>query len=62
MQAETLVSDSDEVLPAILCFSGRTGELAPTLRVRGLPATLSPHGDVPLTEAVELRVANSRPR
>eukprot|EP00965_Chrysotila_dentata_P037795 1257002-Pleurochrysis_carterae.AAC.1 len=37
-------------------------ELVPTLRVRGLPATLSPHGDDPLAEAVELRVAGSRPR
>eukprot|EP00965_Chrysotila_dentata_P179663 5932856-Pleurochrysis_carterae.AAC.1 len=61
VRAETLLAESGEAMPAILCFGGRAGELAPTLRVRGLPATLAPHGDVPMTEAVELRVAGSRP-
>eukprot|EP00965_Chrysotila_dentata_P019445 646497-Pleurochrysis_carterae.AAC.1 len=62
VRAETLLSDSDGVLPAVLCFGGRTGELGRTLRVLGLPATLSPHGDTPLAEAVELRAAGSHPR
>eukprot|EP00965_Chrysotila_dentata_P098788 3266576-Pleurochrysis_carterae.AAC.1 len=61
VRAETLVSDILQALPAILCYGGRAGELAPTLRVQGLPATLSPHDDAPLAEAVELRVAGSRP-
>eukprot|EP00965_Chrysotila_dentata_P186518 6158336-Pleurochrysis_carterae.AAC.1 len=39
VQTETLLSDSNGVLPAVLCLGGRTGELVPTLRVRGLPAT-----------------------
>eukprot|EP00965_Chrysotila_dentata_P119931 3966532-Pleurochrysis_carterae.AAC.1 len=51
IRSETLLSDSDGVLPAVLCFGGRTGELGQTLRVLGLPATLSPHGDTPLAEA-----------
>eukprot|EP00965_Chrysotila_dentata_P081550 2692446-Pleurochrysis_carterae.AAC.1 len=62
VRTETLISDSTQVLPAILCFGGRAGELASTLKVRGLPATLSPHDDAPLAEAVELRVAGSQPR
>eukprot|EP00965_Chrysotila_dentata_P201940 6180835-Pleurochrysis_carterae.AAC.1 len=63
VQAETLLGNSDGVLPAILCFGDRAGELVPTLRVRVLTATLlSPHGDDQLAEAVELRVAGSRPR
>eukprot|EP00965_Chrysotila_dentata_P127917 4230270-Pleurochrysis_carterae.AAC.1 len=62
VRAETLVSDSDAVLPAVLSFGGRAGGLASTLRVRGRPATLSPHDDLPLMEAMELRVAGSLPR
>eukprot|EP00965_Chrysotila_dentata_P078595 2590281-Pleurochrysis_carterae.AAC.1 len=34
VQAETLLGNSDGVLPAILCFGDRAGELVPTLRVR----------------------------
>eukprot|EP00965_Chrysotila_dentata_P211162 6186321-Pleurochrysis_carterae.AAC.3 len=61
VRAETPVSDSIKVLPAVLYYGGRAGELAPTLKVKGLPATLSPHEDAPLVKAVELRVASSRP-
>eukprot|EP00965_Chrysotila_dentata_P095260 3148773-Pleurochrysis_carterae.AAC.1 len=48
-------------MPAVLCVGGRAGALAPTLRVRGFVATLAPHGDVPMMEAVGLQVAGSRP-
>eukprot|EP00965_Chrysotila_dentata_P037982 1262492-Pleurochrysis_carterae.AAC.1 len=55
-QITELVSSSSAALPGVLTLGERKGASAPTMRVRGLPATLSPLVGKAAAQLVGLRV------